>query len=570
MVDRERSPKRTTKEMTKINNLPPNWEECKTDTGQTYYYNRITNVRSIFFPTEENFSNEEKFNIEVRGGILADEMGMGKTIEILSLILTNKFENQVINENEENKIPCKTTLIVCPLSVVNQWVNELKMHTPPNYLSIYIYHGTNRNRDSAFLTSHDVVITTYPTLAGEIPPDTNKNLKRIPKQDVAVLLEINWFRIILDEAHTIKDRNTRTAKAAFALKSERRWCVTGTPIQNKLDDLFSLLHFLKVEPYGEYSWWNKIIIRPIKNRDDKGFSKLQSILDAILLRRTKDQKIDNNPIVYLPPKIVKLIKISFKEEEKNFYQTLWNTSKNQFNRLVESGKLLENYAHILDLLLRLRQVCDHPLLVSQNFHRPNNLKSIVSLLSEKNLLFSNYKLKELLQDGVDYEDEECSICLETIENAMITSCGHIFCKNCFEQLSNNEENLDSNLFSCPICKNILHLDSIFPIPNKKKEVKELNNPNVNDNWKSSSKIDALMQELLSLPKNEGIKCIVFSQWTSMLNLIEIPLQKNNIKYVRLDGTMSNIQREKSCNIFKEDPNVKIIFYLFFLIIYFLG
>jgi SNF2 family DNA or RNA helicase len=96
-------------------------------------------------------------------------------------------------------------------------------------------------------------------------------------------------------------------------------------------------------------------MRPIKNKDEKGFTRLQAILDAILLRRTKDQKIENGaPIVALPQKTITLKPVPFSKEEEEFYQALWNSSKNEFKEFVASGTLMENYAHVLELLLRLR------------------------------------------------------------------------------------------------------------------------------------------------------------------------------------------------------------------------
>jgi len=150
-------------------------------------------------------------------------------------------------------------------------------------LSVYIYHGTERNKDPSFLSGFDIVLTTFATLATEFATTATESN--------GPLMKVNWFRIVLDEAHTIKDRSTRTAKAAFTLQGSRRWAVTGTPIQNKLNELFSLFHFLQVQPYGDYSWWNNVIMKPIRNRDERGLERLRSVLSTLLLRRTKDQKV---------------------------------------------------------------------------------------------------------------------------------------------------------------------------------------------------------------------------------------------------------------------------------------
>lgn len=581
MSDREKSPEISSdNQQQREKSLPHPWKEYSTQNGLKYYYNPDTGKTTWNYPYAEelNQSASKEHKLNVRGGILADEMGMGKTIEVLSLILTNRYTDDINQRSyttvqSSSSIPCddavmtpggpkelyfpsKATLIVCPLSVLQQWIEEIRNNiTPPGSVSIYMFHGANRNRDPAFLASHDIVLTTYATLAGEVPPDSSKALKRMPKTDRAALLEVPWYRIVLDESHTIKDRNTRTAKAAFQLKAERRWAVTGTPIQNKLDDLFSLLHFLKVDPYGEYSWWSRIIMKPIRNRDERGFTRLQAILDTVLLRRTKDQKIDNSPIVSLPPKVIRLRSIECRAEEEEFYQALWNSSKNQFNNLVESGKVLENYAHILELLLRLRQACDHPRLVKGSQSNNTNsitLKRIANMLSQASPEMFN-RLTEIIAKGIDYDDEECAICLETMDNAVVTPCGHVFCKSCIESHLSNE----TTTSHCPICRRPVVMNLLIPVPKKFTPLPTKETQSIANEWIPSSKIDSLMQEITSLPKDEGIKSIVFSQWTSMLNLVEVPLREAGIKFVRLDGSMPQHQREKAVASFKEDPTVTV-------------
>lgn len=588
MVQRERDPKAFPPTE---GTLPPPWREYQTADGKKYFHNPSTGVTTWNPPMREPDDR-----VTVRGGILADEMGMGKTIEMLALLVTNRpnvqheekaaglfsstssfvanlsssaddvEQDDAMDQTSSPSSPVspssfpKTTLIVCPLSVLQQWHEEIGNHTG-GALSVYVYHGASRTRDPNFLSSHDVVLTTFATLAAEVPPDSSKTPKRTSKVEKAALLETEWFRVILDEAHTIKDRNTRTAKASFALKAERRWAVTGTPIQNKMDDLFSLLHFLKVDPYGEWTWWSKIIMKPIRNREEHGFSRLQSVLETILLRRTKDQKVNDAPIVSLPPKVINIRKITCRPDEEEFYQNLWNSSKSQFQNLEASGRVLENYAHILELLLRLRQACDHPLLARKSTaNSPNlNLKNLARMIKESPDALP--RMKQLVSNGVDYEDEACAICFESVENAAMGPCGHIYCKGCIEtHVSNSPQGtLDLNQVpDCPICR--CSLQGGYMLIPKKPETNSggSNQKKFNrDNWLPSSKIDALMQELTSLPQEEGIKSIVFSQWTSMLDMVEIPLGLHGIKFVRLDGAMSQTQRERSVNSFRNDPNVKV-------------
>jgi len=267
------------------------------------------------------------------------------------------------------------------------------------------------------------------------------------------------------------------------------------------------------------------------------------------------------PIVSLPPRIVKLRAIAFREEEEDFYKALWSSSKTKFNDFVESGKVLENYAHILELLLRLRQACDHPFLVTKNSQNSDTptFKVIANILANSNPeMFS--RLKQVIGNGINYDDEECAICLETVDNAIVTPCGHIFCKICIDQHMNATTEPDHNESNCPICRRTIVSELLIPVPKKPTATDLKSSANAiktGEEWRGSTKIDALMQELTSLPAEDGIKSIVFSQWTSMLDLAETPLKKAGIKFVRLDGSMPPYQREKAVNAFKEDIDVRV-------------
>jgi hypothetical protein len=247
--------------------------------------------------------------------------------------------------------PTGGTLIVCPMSLLGQWREELKSKSKPGSLSVHVFYGGDRARD---FHNHDVVLTTYGVVGSEFHNDTNP----------CGLHRVRWERIVLDEAHIIKNPRAETSKSCLALHGIRKWVLTGTPIHNSLNDMFSLLRFLKFEPWCEPIWWKRAIQVPCDGGDEDAFKRLRAVLRPIMLRRTKDSlDAQGSKIVALPHKRVEIVTIRLNEASLNFYNALKERSKVEFRGFVARGKAMQNYAAILTLLLRLRQACNHPFLV---------------------------------------------------------------------------------------------------------------------------------------------------------------------------------------------------------------
>lgn len=225
--------------------------------------------------------------------------------------------------------PAAGTLVVCPASVLRQWARELEDKVSDKAtLSVLIYHGGSRTRDPVELAKYDVVLTTYSIVTNEVPKQplvdeeeadekngetyglssefsVNKKRKKISnvskrgkkgkKGNVSSsidygcgpLAKVGWFRVVLDEAQTIKNHRTQVARACCSLRAKRRWCLSGTPIQNTIDDLYSYFRFLKYDPYAVYKSFYSTIKIPISRNSLHGYKKLQAVLRAIMLRRTK-------------------------------------------------------------------------------------------------------------------------------------------------------------------------------------------------------------------------------------------------------------------------------------------
>ncbi|KAI6118995.1 SNF2 family N-terminal domain-containing protein [Pisolithus croceorrhizus] len=270
-------------------------------------------------------------------------------------------------------------------------------------LRVYIYHGNARRPDIAFLADFDAVITTYATLASEysrqnrkvVPTetdadddgssdggfggnDTDSGVARAKPKRAGVkrkkscftlgglteaaspLQMIHWFRVVLDEAHCIKETATVGSRASCDLTAHRRLCLTGTPVQNKLDDVFALIKFLRLDPLDDKNVWTEYIGTPVKYGQSLGVVRLQTVMKCITLRRTKDSKAsDGKRILSLPPRRDELRYLKFDPHEQVVYDQFFRESKAEFNELSSKNEVMKNYVGILQKILRLRQICDH-------------------------------------------------------------------------------------------------------------------------------------------------------------------------------------------------------------------
>eukprot|EP00049_Salpingoeca_infusionum_P010858 m.187068 g.187068 ORF g.187068 m.187068 type:complete len:390 (-) comp14767_c6_seq6:1121-2290(-) len=281
------------------------------------------------------------------------------------------------------------------------------------------------------------------------------------------LFSFLFWRIVLDEAHLIKNRLTTGAKACFALHSDRRWCLTGTPIQNRLDDMFSLIKFLRIEPFCLWGHWQRHIQGLFATDEDAAVQRLQELLQPMLLRRTKNTlDKDGNPILVLPSSNATVVELELDDAEREFYTAIRTRSNSRFREMQATGNVLAKYSSILELLLRLRQACDHPFLTMKQTESVSNTvgngaaaatdatssgaeqhtfhdidKLIASFVSQstsggKQEVAEGYieaVKKEL--EGLSKPEQvqlECAICLDTVTSPVVTPCLHIGCEECFK------------------------------------------------------------------------------------------------------------------------------------------
>lgn len=605
-----------------------------------------------------------------KGGILADDMGLGKTIQSIALLLTNPKppSSSEADDDKKRKLPStldKGTLVVAPLALIKQWEAEIKNRVSDSHkLRVYIHHGPQRTKRFEDLKKYDVVITTYQILVSEhgSSSDAVDGLK-------VGCFGLHWYRVILDEAHSIKNRNAKATQACCALRAEYRWCLTGTPMQNNLDELQSLIKFLRIKPYDDLSVWRDQITRPMSSgRGGVAIKRLQFYLKAFMKRRTKDVLKQegalnpggkasapdgpNNGFKITERKIEEVI-AEFSPDERRFYERLEARTDKSLEQMMKGRNL--NYASALVLLLRLRQACNHPELTGSSMAKDRDALTTGNAGSQTPRK-SRVVDKELddvadLLGGLSVETKKCDLCQIKLKREEISS-GAIRCAECEEDLagqiqrrektkkhkhhskrhskshikdehnkprtmknrrvvvdSDDEDEEDGDWVVPKHKRHVPHLgkaggsddenaegggewlksedsetgdESDLQIVGDSKE-KAINLDTTDEEDNASQDSDAEEEEdedetsddgadtpppvsstkirhLLEILHRESAKqkFIVFSQFTSMLNLIEPFLLREGLVFTRYDGSMKNDAREASLERLRNEKKTRIL------------
>ncbi|KAI9746406.1 MAG: hypothetical protein M1818_000119 [Claussenomyces sp. TS43310] len=462
------------------------------------------------------------------GGILADDMGLGKTVQVISVIVEGGPG---------------TTLILAPVSVMSNWSQQIERHVnPTKALRVLTYHGSNRKMlTQGEFAKYNVVITSYGTLSSEYSSSKGH-------QPNAGIFAMQWRRVVLDEGHIIRNPSTKAAVAASSIKAMSRWVLTGTPIVNGIKDLYSMLKFLRITGGLEQSEvFNSILTRPLNAGDPKADVLLQAIMRSMCLRRKKEMKFVD---LRLPPLSEYVHRIPFRNDEREKYKALQAEAEGMLHRLEQSqqnGKAGDTYRHLFELLLRLRQVCCHWKLCE------SRVTKLLELLDSNKVLELNHEnrlaLQAYLQVSIDNSDE-CPICLETLHNPVITACKHAFGLECIERTI-----LDQH--KCPMCRAGIKDPEQLVHPAKEGQLGEVEDEDIDVETKSS-KTEALMSILKASRRDPTSKVVVFSQWTSFLNIIQHQLDEAGYKYTRIDGSMSALARDAAMRALECDGETRVL------------
>ena len=302
------------------------------------------------------------------GGFLADDMGLGKTAQTIAHLVVEEAAGRLAHP----------ALIVVPTSLITNWTAELAKFAP--HLRVVVLHGLDRHQRRTQLGQVHVVVTTYTVLS----------------RDVAEMRELPWHVVVLDEAQAIKSPEAKATRAVCQLQAHQRLCLSGTPIENNLDELWSQFAFLMPGLLGDRKGFTKRFRTPIEKRgDDIRRIQLVRRIQPFILRRTKAEVATE-----LPPKHTILRRITLAPEQRELYETIRVTMHERVREQIAERSLAQSRIVVLDALLKLRQVCCDPRLVklaaAQEIKVSSKLDDLMEMLGEmipegrRVLLFSQF------------------------------------------------------------------------------------------------------------------------------------------------------------------------------------
>ncbi|MGQ3889361.1 SNF2-related protein [Legionella sp. CNM-1927-20] len=293
-------------------------------------------------------------------GILADDMGLGKTIQTLAHLQLEKEQGRMI----------RPSLIIAPTSVITNWSEEAKRFTPE--LKVLIFHGSNRQRNFA---NYDLIISTYSLI----------------QRDKDKFAETNFYYLILDEAQFIKNNRAKVTQIVLQIQASYRLCLSGTPLENHLGELWSLFHFLMPGLLGDAKQFRKFFKVPIEKQSNRQRAELlMNRIRPFMLRRTKNQVAQE-----LPEKIETMHKVELLGAQRDLYEAIRISMQQKVRSAIAQLGLKRSHIVVLDALLKLRQVCCDPRLVSAPgaeiaYHSSAKLEALMTLVD--NLVAENRRI----------------------------------------------------------------------------------------------------------------------------------------------------------------------------------
>ncbi|KAL8754250.1 MAG: hypothetical protein Q9199_004477 [Rusavskia elegans] len=318
------------------------------------------------------------------GGILADQMGLGKTLQILACMVANR---------PEPMDDIRATLIVCTASIAHQWEQEIQKHTQGVFPIIMRHRAGNRISGimgaDYLLQKADVVVTTYDEVRRSYPRFKPPKHIVLPEKKRAwwdenyermrdILHKVHWYRVVLDEAQAIKNRDSQTSIACRGLMAKHRWAVSATPIQNHVGELYAFFKLLRVQYTGDYQTFSENFCNP---KDESCSPRLHALLRQIMIRRTHADTVMGRPLIVLPRNHQRTVTVELNPVERAIYDIVQRRFVFAINQCGRDGSLEKRYRSVLHMLLRLRQMTGHPFMLQDIIEKMFQVEDIEKLLA---------------------------------------------------------------------------------------------------------------------------------------------------------------------------------------------
>lgn len=496
------------------------WKSHIDSFGTTRYKNTISGTTQTSIPKH------------FRGGIIADEMGLGKTCSMLSLIAANPLTHEVSNYGNARSTAAdavKATLVVVPFSLLQVWEKQIVEHFRPGSIRFVVFYGAIRQQNID-VENYDIVVTTYNTIALEWK---RFNSQGTP-EGTSLLFRIFWHRVILDEAHVIRTRDTANAKSVCALRADRRWCITGTPIQNRLTDIFSLFSFLRVHPYDDWKTFEEEILRPWKCKmDENALKRLQLVMKAIAIRRPKT-------VITLPACQEFVESVSFTADERAVYEKAQTGVIEVLESAMSTGVSSRSvYLNAFQKINDLRYICNHGVSPTRRRMAPTASNQLAT--------GAPISIQHELDQWMDNNGWTCSHCGTDIQEEEESE----------RLLVRNSDGFLQDL-SSRLCKRCLKRNGLYetlppsPSPSPHAATPSTLTPSL----QPSSKIQALLAKIQQISPVD--KCAIFSFWTSTLDAMEQAFTDAGITFSRYDGRMNRSKRDTILHSFASNPSIRVI------------
>ncbi|KAI0876954.1 SNF2 family N-terminal domain-containing protein [Hypoxylon argillaceum] len=497
-----------------------------------------------FFINLISSSHQSKEPPQFLGGIIADPMGLGKTLTMIALVATDlqrvEFTNNEIAEDEASS----TTLIVVPPPLIDTWEEQLTHHVTQGQLTWCRHHGKSRLMDSLETQSVNIVLTTYHTVSAE--------WKGGSKSDQSILFSTRWKRVVLDEAHFIRNTGSRMAKAICDLPSDMRWAVTGTPIQNRLSDLAALLKFLRVYPYDDVRRFDADITHLWKSRQaEEAVRRLKILSQCLILRRPK-------ATINLPLRTDLRYPVHFTPDERALYEDIKTQT---ITTMREASRSAPRFVNVIQQINLMRLICNLGLHYSfQHEHNPAPNYNLPETSDWERTAQQTFKFR------CETNTVTCELCglstnvTETLledsgatSKPLFSQCLRFFCSDCTQSPRRGARKI-----SCGHAPP--HSMAIVSLNRSTFEEDAIHTPVLNTSTLAStglpSKVLALVTDLSH--QAHDVKSIVFSTWRTTLDVVEKGLKQAQIETLRFDGKVPQKERKGIIDRFRKDPTVKVL------------